>query len=421
LGGLGADEGHSVAVDGAGNAFVTGSFEGTVDFGGGALVSAGGVDIFLAKYNSSGNHVWSKRFGAAATDHGYSVALDVAGNVFVTGDFAGTTVDFGGGPLASSGLSYEGYIAKYDAAGNHLWSKPFGPGSEGRSVVVDVAGNAFATGSFSGTVDFGGGPLVAVGNLDTFLVKYDAAGNHLWSKSFGGPQLEGGNSVAVDGVGNVLIAGTMMGTVDLGGGPLVTAGGRDVFLAKYNSGGNHLWSKRFGGGGEDFAPTVAVEGAGSAFFTGTFQGTVNFGGGGLVSAGGYDGFVARYDAAGNHVWSKRFGTAGPDFGRFVAVDGSGNALVTGRFGAATIEFGGGPLVSAGSFEGFLVRYDAAGNHLWNTRYGGAGADDSHSVAVDGAGNAFVTGFFENTGDFGGGPLVSAGGTDVFLAKYGPWN
>ena len=119
------DIGNGVAVDGSGNVLVTGIFSGTVNFGGGNLVSAGDFDIFVAKYNASGVHQWSRRFGSAErSTSGTDVAVDGSGNVFVTGYFSGT-VDFGGGNLVSAGRS-DIFLAKYNANGVHQWSKRFG-------------------------------------------------------------------------------------------------------------------------------------------------------------------------------------------------------------------------------------------------------------------------------------------------------
>jgi hypothetical protein len=410
------DEGWSVATDTSGNVLVTGFFSGTVDFGGGNLVSAGAEDIFLAKYDASGNHLWSRRFGSTASDHGRSVAVDGSGNVFVTGLFQGT-VDFGGGILTGAGQP-DIFIAKYDANGNHLWSRRFGSGNEdvGWSVVADDSGNVFVTGYFSGTVDFGGGNLVSAGLWDIFLAKYDASGNHLWSRRFGSAAYEYAYSVAVDGSGNVFVTGYFSGTVDFGGGNLVSAGGWDIFLAKYDASGNHLWSQHFGSTDDDEGYSVAVDGSENVFATGYFSGTVDFGGGDLVSAGGTDIFLAKYDASGAHLWSQRLGGTSYEYNVAVAVDTLDNVFLTGEFWG-TADFGGGNLVSAGGTDIILAGYDASGAHLWSQRFGGSDDDTGWSVAADNSGNLFVTGKFEGTANFGGGNLVSAGIRDIFLAEY----
>ena len=196
---------------------------------------------------------------------------------------------------------------------------------------MDGSGSAFVTGRFDGSVDFGGGPLTTAGADDIFLAKFDAAGNHLWSKRFGDGSGELGESVAVDNAGNVFLTGYFGGSVDFGGGPLTSAGSLDTFLAKFDAAGNQLWSTGFGAPDNQIGQSVAVDSAGNAFLTGFFGGSVDFGGGSLTSAGGNDVFVARFDASGNHVWSKRFGVANDQVALSVAADGSGNAFLTGYF------------------------------------------------------------------------------------------
>jgi hypothetical protein len=155
--------------------------------------------------------------------------------------------------------------AAFATAPTHLWSLRAGgvPDDGGRGVVFDGAGNVYVTGGFQGTADFGGGNLVSAGSTDIFLAKYDANGAHVWSQRFGDSDAQSGGSLAVDGSGNVYFAGWFWRSVDLGGGVLVTAGLADVCLSKFDPDGNHAWSRRFGGiEGEDVSP-IAVDGAGS--------------------------------------------------------------------------------------------------------------------------------------------------------------
>ena len=398
--------------------FVTGYFSGTVDFGGGALVSAGGYDIFLTKYSPTGTHLWSQRFGSTGSDIGSSVATDPSGNVFVTGSFNGT-VDFGGGALVSAGAT-DIILAKYSPTGTQLWSRRFGSTDTdyGYSVATDPSGNVFVTGSFNGTVDFGGGALVSAGGADIILARYSPTGVHLWSQRLGDTSGDVGLSVGTDASGNVLVAGYFNGTADFGGGPLVSAGSFDIFVAKYNSAGVHLWSQRFGDTGTDVMYSVVTDASGDIVVAGYFSGTVDFGGGALVSAGGYDIFIAKYSPTGAHLWSQRFGGAGNDRGLRVVTDVFRDMFLTGYF-AETVDFGGGALVSAGGNDIFLAKFSPNGIHRWSYRFGSTGNDYGQSVATDPSGNVFVTGYFFGTVDFAGGALVSAGNYDIVVAKYSP--
>jgi hypothetical protein len=426
------DYGQSVSVDSSGNVYITGYFRSsTIDFGGGALTNAGVTDIYLAKFDNNGNHKWSKSLGGSGSDLGYSVSVDSSGNVYITGYFSSSTIDFGGGALTNAGGT-DIYLAKFDNNGNHKWSKRFGGSINdlGSSVSVDSSGNVYITGWFaSSTIDFGGGALTNAGGscdsypcYDIFLAKFDSNGNHKWSKRFGGSGDDWGYSISVDSSGNVYITGYFSSsTIDFGGGALTNAGYSDIFLAKFDSDGNHQWSKRFGGNYYDYGQSVSVDSSGNVYITGYFgSSTIDFGGGALTNAGSTDIYLTKFDSNGNHKWSKRFGGSSIDRGNSVSVDSSGNVYITGYFGSSTIDFGGGALTNAGSYDIFLARFDSNGNHIWSKSFGGIGNDYGYSVSVDSSGNVYGTGSFSGSNvDFGGCPLSSTGDYDIYLIKYAP--
>ena len=408
--------GRSVAVDASKNVIITGEFVHAVDFGGGGLTAAGSEDIFVAKLDAAGDHVWSKRFGDADPQKGLSAAVDASGNAIVTGCFEGA-VDFGGDSLTSAG-SGDIFVAKFDAAGNHLWSKRFGDSThqEGLNVMADALGNVIVTGFFRGTVDFGGGPLTEVGGFDIFVAKFDADGNHVWSKRFGDGSTQLPWGATVDGAGSVIVTGEFDGTVDFGGGVLTSAGNNDIFVAKLDAAGSHVWSQRFGGSLAEGASSVATDASGNVYLTGYFLDTVNFGGADLVSAGFSDIFLAKFISTGAHQWSKRFGDGDGQTARSVAAFGSGDVILTGVF-EGTINLGGGVLTSAGGGDTFVAKFDAAGNHLGSKRFGDASPQDIWGAAVEGSGNTIVIGGFEWSVNFGGGVLTSAGDRDIFLVSF----
>jgi hypothetical protein len=243
-------------------------------------------------------------------------------------------------------------------------------------------------------------------------------GTHLWSKRFGDTDDQYGLSVTTDSAGNVLLTGYFRGTVDFGGGALTSAGGYDLFVAKLDPAGAHLWSKRSGDANSQVAFSITTDSVGNVLLTGTFGGTIDFGGGALTSAGGDDLFVAKLDAAGKQLWSKRFGDANEQYGYSITTDSAGNVLLTGYFGG-TIDFEGGALTSAGGNDLFVAKFDAAGAHLWSKHFGDAEDQYGLSITTDSAGNVLLTGRFFGTVDFGGGALTSAGGGDLFVAKLAP--
>jgi uncharacterized protein (AIM24 family) len=382
------------------------------------------VDVFIAEYSASGGYLWARVIGADGSEQGKGVATDANGNVAVTGVQGSYQVDFGGG-IQSGHPGSEIFVAKYSSSGAWVWSKTIGGNGNdtGGGVAFDGSGNVVVTGAMDASsigVDFGGGALASVGLQDVFLVKYSATGAHLWSRRFGGSLVDVGSGVAVDSSGNVYVTGTFEGTADFGGGGLTSAGGKDVFVAKYTSAGGFVWSKRFGGSSADFAGGITVDGAGDVAIAGRFQGSINFGGGNLTSAGGEDAYLAKLSgASGGHVWSKRFGGTSNDNAAGVDTDGSGNVVVTGYY-SGSVDFGGGPLVS-NTFDVFAAKYSSTGGHIWSRRYGDFNYQFGSAVAAAPSGDVTLTGYFTNIIDLGSGVLTSASPNtnDVFFAGVGP--
>jgi hypothetical protein len=221
----------------AGQVTFVGAFQNSVDFGGGALASAGDYDIVVARYDSFGTHQWSKRYGDAANQRALAVAADPSGDVIVTGEFAGT-MSLGGNNLTSAdgAANVDGFIGKLDAMGNHVWSKKFGNTSaqRGQGLATDVFGNIVVTGEFFGQVDFGGGAAVSAGGRDVFVAKLDPTGAPLWLRRYGSGMLtnQSGEAVAIDPLTNTWVTGSFENVIDFGGGPFTSAGGTDMFLAK---------------------------------------------------------------------------------------------------------------------------------------------------------------------------------------------
>ena len=368
---------------------------------------------------------WARRFGDRATQVGSSVTTDRAGNVLLTGGFAGE-MSFGETTLRAHGRR-DLFLAKFDAEGRPVWSLSFGVerGSGycgARSVATDREGNIVLAGDFQGTVSFGGSPLESGDGYDVFVAKFDAQGRHVWSRRFGGADRDLASGLSLDHVGNVFLTGEFRNKVDFGGGPLISAGDVDIFVVKLDQNGEHLYSKGFGGPREDFGTGIAADFAGNVVVTGEYTDSVAFGDQRLRTAMGYDIFVVKLDQHGETVWSKSFGpldSSGIHGGRSIALDRSGNVLLTGDF-RDRVEFGGDMLVSAGAYDVFVAKLDPEGRHLWSKRFGDTEWDTAESIATDGVGNVIIGGGYQGTVDFGGGPLPSAGRLDGFVLALDPW-
>ncbi len=375
------DRSFSVAVDGSDNVYITGDTFGSLNGS-----NAGNWDAFLVKYDSSGNELWSRQIGTSANDFSRSVTVGASGNVYITGATSG---DLGGNN--AGGL--DAFLTKFDSSGNELWTQQIGsPNTDiSSSVAVDGSGNVYITG-FGGHLDGTSGA-----GYDIFLVKYDSSGNLLWSKENNSNLSDYSQSVAIDGTGNAYITGYTKG--DLAGD---NAGDDDAVLFKYDSLGNELWSKQIGTSGEDQAHAVAVDTSGNVYISGHSNGDL----GGTNTSNNYDAFLFKYDSSGNLIWSRLTGSSSSEFSRSVAIDASGNVYISGQtFGS----LGG---TNAGQYDAFLIKFDSSGNELWSQQIGTPRPDESRSVAVDILGNAYISGWTE---DSLGGP--NAGGQDAFLVKY----
>jgi len=189
------------------------------------------------------------------------------------------------------------------------------------------------------------------------VAKFNPSGTHLWSKRLGSTTGdESAYGVAMDGSSNVVVCGEATNAVDFGGGLLTTLGDADGFVAKYAAtNGAHLWSRRVGGGTNDYCYGTAVDGSGNVFITGSFTGTATFGGTALSSAASStDAFVAKYDAGGAPQWAKALGGTASDVGQEVAVTSTGEPVLAGYFYGSGV-FGSASLTSAGLSDGFVAK------------------------------------------------------------------
>lgn len=419
------EAGYSTALDASGNSYVTGWFGGSsITFGSITLTNAGMsfADMFVVKYDASGNVVWAKSAGGSSADQGNSIAADASGNTYVTGFFQSSSITFGSITLTNSGL-YNIFIVKYDAGGNVIWAKSVG-GSSGNGIAIDGSGNAYITGYFyNSSIIFGSTTLTGSGNQDMFIVKYDASGNVVWAKSAGGSSDDEGLGIAVDGSGNSCITGYFRSSsITIGSTVLINSGIINVFSVKYDASGNVIWAKSAGGSSTDYGKGIIVDGSGNTYVAGFFvSSSIAFGSITLTHTGTYDMFIVKYDGSGNEVWAQS--TGGIAIGGGIAVDGSGNTYVTGSFKSSSIIFGSTTLTNAdgsgNTNDMFIAKYDTSGNVIWAKSAGGSSDDYGQGIAVDGSGIVSVTSYFQSSSiAFGSTTLTNAGGgsADMYIAK-----
>lgn len=446
MGGVSTDLGQSIAVDAAGNVYITGRFSFTADFDPGpntaTLTSAGGFDVFVQKLNAAGGLVWARAIGGTGIDVGIAVAVDGAGNVYTTGCFTGTA-DFDPGPgvanLTSAGGTFDAdvFVSKLDFNGNFVWAKGLGGADSdwAEGIAVDAAGNVYTTGSFFDAADFDPGAATVTlnsgGGDDIYVSKLDSDGNFLWAVAMGGTGTDVGTDIAVDAAGGIYTTGSFQGTADFdpGGGVAnrSSAGSDDIFVVKLTTDGNFIWASTMGGTNADVGLGIAVDGSGNAHTTGFFQSPADFDPGAgtrnLAGAGGNDIFVSKLDFNGNYLWAKGLGGPSTDVGEGIAVDAGGSVYTTGFFrGKADFNPGAGstPLTSAGDSDIFVSQLDSEGNLVHAKAMGGLSTDVGESIAVDAFGSVYTTGFFSETADFDPRAFVnrrtSAGAVDIFASQ-----
>jgi len=427
------DEAHALMVDGAGNVYVTGQSSGSGTEG----------DYATIKYNAAGLEQWVARYDGtgSSTDIANAIAVDGAGNVYVTGaslspleDDDYVTLKYNGAGAAQWTQRYDNprnsfdlpmamtadaagnvhltgvsigpdtthYFAtvKYNAAGDLQWAARFdnGPGSHddetATAIAVDAAGNVYITGKGLG----------ASSNFDYVTIKYASNGAQLWVARYNGP----GNGddapagIALDNAANVYMTGTSFGS-----------GTQDDYATvKYNTAGVEQWVMRYNGPDNSFddAVAIAVDGSGNIHVTGTSNGTVTFG----------DYATIKYNSAGAQQWVRRYNGPSSSPGEDaagLALDGAGNVYVTGTSqGVSTEE------------DYATVKYNAAGVQQWVARFNGPDNDfdEAAAIVVDGAGNVYVTGTSASSTTFVDYATIKyspASGSEQWVARYnsGPAN
>jgi len=303
---LSSDGGHlwsyGISTDGAGNVYFAGHTQGN-NFG----EHIGDWDAYIGKYDPVGNLLWTRQFGSVNAELTHSVAADLTGNVYIVGYTSGDLA----GPNTGG---RDGFLTKISAAGVLQWSRQIGTTQsvEATDVTIDYQGNVLIAGLTEGNL-----ASPNAGSADAFVSKFSPEGQQLWTKQFGTVQRDESYGVTTDAQGGIYIAGFTDG--NLAG----QIGGRDAFLAKYDSAGSPVWKRQFGSMGFDEITDVAADEAG-VYVSGATRGQFT-----QPSAGQRDLFAAGFTLAGDLRWRSQLGTSANDFLGGVAVDNVGGIFLAG--------------------------------------------------------------------------------------------
>lgn len=415
-GGVGNDAGKTVLSDASGNIYVAGTFSGTAGFGSTNLTSIGGKDIFIAKYNNLGNVQWIQQIGGTIDEEIGGMAMDAQGNIYLTGAFR--ILAFFGTQMINSMGEADVFLVKLNNSGVIQWVQTGGSSFSdfGNAIHCDAAGNISITGIFQGMATFQGQNLVSNGGNDIFVARYNTYGVLQWIKQAGGPSPDAGTSIHNSVNGDIYVSGTFQQTAVFGSSNLVSLGDDDIFLARYDRYGNLLFAQQSGGTGNDKPNAMTGDAAGNIYLAGHFEGNASIGGNALVSNGGKDAFIAKLDQAGTAIYALKAGGTGDDVAFGLHLNGRGHAVISGSF-SNTATFGTQNLVSAGGTDLYIARIDEAGAFRHAFRSGGVGNDIASSVHTDLQNNIFITGNFTNSFNPGTGLLTSAGGSDMLFGRF----
>lgn len=458
FGGIRAEQGKSVVTDASGNIYSTGIFSGTADFDPSSTVAqeliAFGTnldnpDVYIMKQNAAGGLIWAKQIGSNGVENVSSITIDNQGNVYTVGTSNGNT-DFDPSPTSAYILNSIGaidcFISKLDSNGNFVWARRFG-GTQynvGNGIKTDSNGNVFIIGSFQGTTDFD--PSAATTSLtslveyDVFISKFDALGNFIWVKRFGGNSYQFGNAIDLDSQGNIYTTGSFQESVDFD--PSITTSFNlvsgtsmnalsNIFVSKLDNDGNFLWAKQMGGNVlSSVAASLKLDNLGNVITTGYFTGTADFDPGSEVfslSTVYRRNFISKLSSDGAFLWAKDFTANDALQGIAISVDSSNNIYTVGKF-LGTVDFdpnaGLYPITAISNVEDiYISKLDSAGNFVWARSISGptSYSRQSNSIWVDANNKILITGFFGDVCDFDpndGVVNLTANGnfTDSFVLK-----
>ncbi len=409
-----------IALAGTTNYFLTGRFFGNPDFGTGPVPNAGNTEMFLAKYTMAGALVWVNLGSGPGTERGKRVVVNGSGDSYVVGSYGaplstnGYGVTFGTATLPTNG----GFLVKYNGAGQVQWARRLGDAAY--AIALDTNGNCFVTGEFSGTQPFGSFILTNNG-LNAFLAKYDSDGNAVWAQRLGGGNNDHGFGIAVDLAGDCYVTGSFTGTGTFGSTNLTSAGSRDIYIARFDNNGVLRWAQRAGDTKNDIGETISVDSAGNYYVSGEFRASITIGTNVLTGPGSSASyFLAKFDANNQVKWLQGGITSSNDVlvGR-IAANASGCSLEAEFLGTGTV----GPNNLSGHFianydvDGNLTWVKPV-PVCCSSLGSGDGTDDRWGIVLDSQGNIFLGGY-TTSGPYDGITLPYYGACDILALRLGP--
>ena len=410
-------KGEAVALGLAGEVYVTGAFQGTINAGADPLVGVAADDVYLMSFDPEGNHRWSKQFGDAVDQAGTGLVVDGEGNVILVGINEG---------LLNFGMGNEGpglFVAKFAPDGQLIWSRSFGGTTNitldgDPAVVVTSTNDIVLAGSFTGTLQLDGGPITSTGTgSDIFVVKLRSSDGSTstsaggWARRFGASGSDGVQGLRIDVAGSILLTGQHADGTVFGSSPPMP--GTGMFIAKLDANGSAAWGRPYSGA---LPRSLGLTAQGDILIAGDYTGSAAFDGAPLP-LGDDTSFFARFSPQGYLSWTRSFtGSVLLQVGS-MSVDAAGEAVVTGIF-RGELDFEAGRLESVDEGPNtFVVRFDQGGEVVWRRAFHASVAHEGRSVLFTPEGEIVLAGMSFGTTDFGAGQHQSLD-IAVYLARLG---
>lgn len=350
--------GQDITMDNDGNIYIVGT---TDSFG------SGGEDVFIAKYDATGNQLWNRTWGGVDHDRSYAIDTDSNGDVYIAGKCDFTSEDPG-----------DAFLVKYSSEGSYLWENIVSWSEEETwfDITIDSTDAIYLAGKTESGIAEG---------FDVIFGKYDTSGNNQWGIIYvwGDSDYESGSAITVDNSGYAYITGITNSS---------TTGDYDAFLFKIDAAGYEVWNRTWGGSGDDVPQGIAVDNDGHIYINGGSDspGTI-----------GNDIFLTKYDDSGTQIWNIYWGQSGYESSADIIVNGTNSIYVCGSTSSANSS-------EEGELDVCLIKYNNSGAELWNLTWGGVDDENSRGITMNSAGYIYITG---TTFSFG------AGGTDAYILKY----
>ncbi len=443
IGGAGSNSVPSgVISDNQNNIYITGTFQGTVDFDVSAatknLTSNGNFDVYVAKYTTMGQLIWAVSMGGSGLDQESSnMAIDASGNITIGGLWDSSSMDVDPGPgvfnLQNSG-GLDGFIVHLDGDGKFLWGKSIG--SSGRDIIhkiaTDKAGNVIAIGQFESTITIGNISLTSPGGgTNGLTAKFDPAGNLLWAVNIGQSGYNETRGIALDASDNVIISGAFNGNTNfnpLGTTQNANAGSSSTFVAKYTPLGMLIWVKSVAGPIVNNNTFLCVDSNNSVYLSAPFSSPLTFNGSTVLNrTGSQDFFLAKFDSDGSFKWTKGIGGTSATTYNYGIIVSKDNYLYCSGYFTGSVDFNpstGSNTLTSSRQDFFLAKYDTDGNYKYAFNAGNSGCDQTggRNLTIDSNNDLLLVGSYCANVNFSATacapyPLVAKSPRESFLAKY----